>query len=117
MNRVIKIKEVVKYKGHNVTANGAVKLNFTAMYSELTNTISVLQMLNNDVKISCKIPGVKETLQLGMFRVKNVIIDDDGESVLKFESINDYVEMDNLNKIIGSDEFKILMVANIEMEE
>lgn len=114
---VVKIKEVVKYKGHNVTANGTVKLSLTAMYSELTNTIQVLQMLNNDVKLVCKLPDTKEPLKLGMFRVKNVIIDGDGESVLKFESINDFVEMNNLNTLVGSDEFRILMEANIESEE
>lgn len=112
----IKIKEVVSYKGHNISANGGVKLNFSAMYSELTNTIGVLQMLNNDVKIVAKLPGEK-AMAIGMFRVKNVIIDDDGESVLKFDTLSDYVEMDNLNKLIGKTEFVIQMTSDIEEEE
>lgn len=112
--QTIKISEFVKYNGHNIKASGAVNLSLKAMYSELTKTIQVLQLLNNDVKISAKVEG--EKMELGMFRVKNIIVDDDGESTLKFESINDYVEMDNLNKIIVKDEFKIMMVANIEEE-
>lgn len=114
--KLIKIKEFVKYKGHNVAGNGVVKLNFTAMYGELTKTIQTLQMLNNDVKITCKLPETKP-LVIGVFRIKNVIVDGDGESTLKFDSSNDFVEMDNLNKIIITDEFQILMEANIELEE
>ena len=114
--KTIKIKEFVKYKGHNVTQNGVVKLNFTAMYSELTKSIQTLQMLNNDIKLVCKMPET-DPFTIGVFRIKNVIVDGDGESTLKFESTNDFVEMDNLSKIVVSDEFVILMKSNVELEE
>lgn len=113
--QTIKISEFVKYNGHNIKASGAVTLSLKAMYSELTKTIQVLQMLNNDVKLTAKVEGEKK--EIGMFRVKNVIVDDDGESTLKFESISDYVEMNNLNSLVGKDEFKLLMVAKVEDEE
>ena len=45
----IKVKEVVKYHGHSLSANGSVNLTFKAGYSELTKTIQTFQMLNNDV--------------------------------------------------------------------
>ena len=112
----VKIKEMVKYKGHSVSQNGVIKLNLTAMYSELTNSIKALQMLNNDIKIMCRLPEAKPFV-LGVFRIKTIQIDGDGESTLKFDSTNDFVEMDNLSKIIVSDEFQILMEANIELEE
>jgi hypothetical protein len=77
-------------------------------------------MLNNDVSIKAKIPG-GSPMKLGFFRVKQIIIDGDGESVLKFNGLNDYIEMDNLNLLpLSTDEnkeFAVLMEAEIEEEE
>ena len=112
----VKVKEVVKYNGHNVRANGSVDISFKAMYGEITNSISVLQMLNNDVTIAAKLAGQKPK-KLGMFRVKNVSFDDDGESVLKFNSITDNVEMDNINEFVTMEEFQILLNSEVEEEE
>lgn len=115
----IKVKEVVKYNGHSLSANGSVNLAFKAMYGELTNTIKTMQMLNNDVTIKAKVGN--KTLKLGMFRIKDIRIGGDGESTIKFNGLNDYVEMDNLNELplrdSESQEFPILMFAEIEEEE
>ena len=112
----IKIREVVGYNGHNVKANGIVLLNLKAMYSELVNTIQVLQLLNNDVKISV-IEGKSEN-SLGMFRVKNVNVSDDGESVLKFETLAEAAEMDKINSLVGKEgEFVINMFAEVDTED
>lgn len=112
----VKIREVVSYNGHNVKSNGVVNLNLKAMYSELINTIQVLQLLNNDVKISV-IEGKSEN-SLGMFRVKNVSVSDDGESVLKFETLAEAAEMDKINSLVGKEtEFTINMFAEVETEE
>ena len=112
----IKIREVVSYNGHNVKSNGIVNLNLKAMYSELVNTIQVLQLLNNDVKISV-VEGKSES-SLGMFRVKNVSVSDDGESVLKFETLAEAAEMDKINSLVGKEtEFIINMFAEVEVED
>lgn len=116
----VKVKEIVKYGGHNLSANGSVNLTLKASYSELTNTIQLMQMLNNDVNIKAKIPGEK-AMKLGMFRIKEIKVEGDGESVIKFNSLNDYTEMDNLNylPIKGSEneEFAVMMSAEIEIEK
>lgn len=116
----IKVKEVVKYNGHSLSANGSVNLAFKASYSELTNSIQVMQMLNNDIAIAAKLPSNKKPIKLGLFRVKNVAFDGDGESTLKFSGLNDFIEMDNLNllplKNDDINEFVILMKAEIEEE-
>lgn len=116
----VKVKEVVKYGGHNLSANGSVNLTLKASYSELTNTIQLMQMLNNDVNIKAKIPGEK-AMKLGMFRIKEIKIEGDGESIIKFNSLNDYTEMDNLNylPIKGSEneEFAVMMSAEVEIEK
>ncbi len=112
-----KVQEVVKYGGHNLSANGKVGLTLNASYSELSNTIQVSQMLNEDVTIKAKLPG-KKAMMLGSFRVGKIEVFDDGESRIKFNGVSDYVEMDNLNSLPLRDEdvseFKVLMEADIE---
>lgn len=116
----IKVKEVVKYGGHSLSANGSVNFTLKASYSELSNTIQLMQLLNNDVGIKAKVPG-GSPMKLGFFRVKQIVIDGDGESTIKFNGLNDYIEMDNLNTLpLNSDEnkeFVVMMEAEIEMEE
>ena len=117
---IVKVKEVVKYNGHSLSANGSVNFNLKASYSELTNTIQMMQMLNNDVSIKAKLPAGKP-MKLGTFRIKQIVSDGDGESTLKFNGLNDYIEMDNLNLLpLNNDdnkEFVIMMEAEIEIEE
>ena len=114
-----KVKEIVEYAGHTLSANGNVNFTLKASYSELTNTIQLMQMLNNDVDIKARLPGGKP-MKLGSFRIKQITIDGDGESKIKFNSLNDYVEMDNLNMLPnnGADvkEFTVLLEAEIEIE-
>ena len=116
----VKVKEVVKYGGHSLSANGSVNFTLKAAYSELTNSIKLMQMLNNDISIKAKVPNGKP-MKLGMLRIKQIIIDGDGESTIKFNGLNDYVEMDNLNLLpLNSDEnkeFAVLMEAEIEKED
>lgn len=116
----VKVKEVVKYGGHSLSANGSVNFTLKAQYSELPNTIKLMQMLNNDVNIKAKVPGGKP-MKLGFFRVKQIVIDGDGESTIKFNGLNDYIEMDNLNLLpLNTDEnkeFVVLMGADIETDE
>ena len=116
----IKVREVVKYGGHSLSANGSVNFTLKASYSELTNSIQAMQMLNNDVTIKAKLPAGKP-MKLGMFRIKQIIVDGDGESILKFNGLNDYIEMDNLNLLpLNNDdnkEFVVMMEAEIESEE
>lgn len=117
---IVKVKEVVKYNGHSLSANGSVNFNLKASYSELPNTIQMMQMLNNDVSIKAKLPAGKP-MKLGMFRIKQIVVDGDGESTLKFNGLNDYIEMDNMNTLpLNNDdnkEFVIMMEAEIETEE
>ena len=116
----VKVKEVVEYAGHTLSANGNVNFTLKASYSELTKTIRLMQMLNNDVSIKARLPG-RKPMKLGNFRIKQIAIDGDGESKIKFNSLNDYVEMDNLNMLPnnGADvkEFTVLMEAEIEIEK
>lgn len=121
MSMELKVKQIVRYDGHNMAANGSVNLTLKAKYSQLTKTIELHQMLNNDVDISCKLPEESKPIKLGRFRIKQLLTDGDGESKIKFNGLKDYIEMDNLNMLpLNSDtvpEFVIQYKANIELEE
>lgn len=112
----IKVRQVVKYSGHSVGANGSINLTLKASYSELTNTVNLLQLLNNDVSIKAKLPGGKP-MKLGTMRVKDIKVDGDGESIVKFNGLSDYIEVDNLNGLIASEEFVVMYEADVEEEE
>ena len=64
-----------------------------------------------------KIPKAKK---LGIFRIKQITIDGDGESKIKFDTLKDYVEVDNLNSLpLNSDdvkEFQLMYKADVELE-
>lgn len=115
----VKVKEMMSYAGHNISANGSVNLTLKAMYSECTNSMKLLQMLNNDVKI--KVKKASSTFSLGMFRIKEVKFDGDGQSTVKFNTITDFADTDNLNNLVplGDEpkEFTVLFVTEIEEEE
>ena len=117
---IARVQEVVRYGGHNLSANGSVTLTLNASYSELVKTIQTMQMLNNDGSIKAKLPG-KKPMKLGMFRINHIDVFDDGTSRIKFKGISDYIEMDNLNSLPKKDEevpdFKVLYEADIEEED
>ncbi len=112
----LKVKQIVQYGGHSLKANGSVDFTLKAAYSELVNTIQTMQMLNNDITIKAKVN--KKVLPLGIFRIKQIIIDGDGESKLRFNGLSDYIEMDNLNMLpLNSDEvkdFMVMLTAEVE---
>lgn len=116
----VKVKEVVTYGGHSLSANGSVNFTLKAKYSELVNTIQLMQLLNNDIEIKAKIPAEKAK-RLGYFRIKSIGIDGDGESNIKFVGLHDSVEMDNLNSLPMNDsdikEFVVMMSSDVEIEE
>ena len=118
--KTIKVKEVVTYAGHSLRANGSVNLTVKAMYSELTNSIQMMQMLNNDVDLRAKVADGKP-MRLGYFRIQEIKVDGDGESTIKFNGISDNIEMDNLNNLPLNDadtkQFTILAVAEVDLED
>jgi hypothetical protein len=111
----IKLFGLASYKGHTVSDNGSVNLSFKFAYDELATPLKLCQMLNNDINVMVQLPDVGK-IKLGMFRLKMIRIDGDGESTVKFNSLSDFVETDNLNRIITKDLFKVKFSAVIEEE-
>lgn len=117
MAKKVVISEFVSYSGHNVSANGVVNLTLLAKYGELTNTIQAMQLLNEDIKMKARL-GSSKPMLLGIFRIKNIMVDGDGESKIKLASTRDAVELDNINALPFSNEdnseFMIRMEATVE---
>lgn len=117
--KTIKIKEIVSYGGHNITANGLVNLTLKAQYSQLVNTIKCTQLLNNDITLIARINNKPENL--GTFKIKQIDISGDGESKIKLFGGVDYVETDLINNLpLNIDDVKdfiVLLKADVEVEE
>lgn len=114
----VNVKAVAKYNGHTIGNNGNISLKLNCDYGEITNYVQLIQMLNNDVKIEVKHPEQKK-FSLGIFRIKTIQIDHDGEGRLTFSSTNDFVEVDNLNRLImqnKDEQFQAFFKADVELE-
>ena len=110
------LKTVAQYGGHSIKSNGNVDFTLRCDYSELVKYIQLVQALNNDVNITIKVPDEKP-FKLGAFRIKSIMIDHDGEGVLKFNGQTDFVEVDNLTRLVGCERFNVKFNAEIEVEE
>ena len=119
VERKIQFKVVAKYNGHNVKPSGAVDVNVLVDYSEMKETIQLLQLLNNDIKIDVKKPGEK-AFKLGSFRLQNLTYDHDGQAKIRFNSMSDFVEVDNLNRLIPMEKeerFVMRFDSLVELED
>jgi len=115
----VKIKVEGKYSTHSVKANKNVDVTFKIPYSELTEYIKTIQMLNENVIIAGKIGSDKKPLKLGTFMVSAINIDRDGQGTFKINTQLDFANADHLNELATrTDEpLIIFMKANIELED
>lgn len=116
----IEIKQICKYAGHTVKANGIITLVLKADYEQLVNTLELCQLLNNDLTLSVKLPRSKP-MKVGEFRIHQIQVSGDGESTLKFTGMSDYIEMNNINMLPVSreehDTFTVRYFAEVELED
>lgn len=117
MEKEVKFKITGVYKGHSVKQNGIVELNLGFRYSELHLSVLNTQLLNENVSLYAKIDGKVE--QLGIFMIKNISIDHDGNSTIKYGSTIDNAETNKINDLSHkkSDEVMFLVKATIDLEE
>lgn len=115
----VKVKTEAKYFSHNVKKNKSIDLVVTAPYSELQNYIQTIQMLNEDIDVVAKIGADKKSSKLGVFKIQNITIDNDGEGKIKLNSQLDFVETQNIDKLaMRNDEpLKLMFKCEIEVEE
>lgn len=110
----VKIKLLGNYNGHNIKSNKSIDLNLKMPYDELTNYIQLVQLLNENITVYFKI-GKEKPKKIGLFMIKDLKIDGDGEGKLKLNSLLDYVEISSVNNLATNTEeiLKFLFVAKI----
>lgn len=113
MPKELKTRSLAKYNGHSIKTNKAVDLTLKFSYEELPNYIKLIQFLNENVTVTIK-RGDNKPQKLGTFMVKEIKIDHDGEGQIKFNSMMDYIEPDELNTLVGEDIFKVMFEATTE---
>lgn len=116
MAKDVKFKAVGNYKGHSVKANGIIELNIGYKYDELVNTILATQLLNENVTMVAKLSD--GATNLGSFMIKNIAIDHDGNSTIRYNSNMDHVEADSVNDLarMKNEDVRFMFKASIEEE-
>ena len=116
MEQKIKTKVVGEYNGHSIKQNKNIDVSFKCKYDQLAEYIQLIQYLNVDTKIVVKLPD-EEPFTIGTFRVKSVNVDHDGEGKVQFNSMTDFVELDGINRLVGTELIKILFTADVELPD
>lgn len=113
----IKSQMMVQYNGHSFTKNGDLDLNFKVDYSEIVNVLSLMRMLNQNIDVQVKL-GRDKPETLGVFHIKNINVDRDGESKVKFNSETSSINPDKLMDLAEPDTIIMLRAsAVIETED
>lgn len=110
----VSIKTIASYGGHNINQVKNISLTLKFTYDTITKYIQSIQMLNENVSIIAAIDG--EKIKLGSFMINSINIDHDGAGKIKFKSQVDYVELENITKIISNDAFKVALIAEIDTD-
>lgn len=115
MAKIVKIKSLAKYNGHNVKASKSVDFNLLFSYEELPNYIQLIQLLNENVEITAKVED-EAPQKIGTFMINSINVDHDGVGKIRFNSLLDHVEADIINDLVG-ETFKVIFKASVEDEE
>lgn len=115
MAKVIKVKAVAKYNGHNIKSSKSIDLNLLFDYDELPQYIQLVQLLNENVEIITKV-GDNAPQKIGTFMLNQIAIDHDGQGKIRFNSLLDAVNADEINNLVG-ETFNAMFKASIEDEE
>lgn len=111
----LKIKIKMSYGGHSINNSGIVNLNLSCSYEELSNVVQLLQFISTDVTLFTKQDG--KTNKLGVFTIKNISINNNGESKIKLSSLVDAVNLHYISEIIDKELVKVCFTSEIEVEE
>ena len=112
----IKLKMVGYYNGHAIKTNKIIDLSFKFKYDEeIVNVIKLLQLINENIEVGIKANG--NIIRLGLFQIKNISFDKNGECNLKLFSQIDYVENLNINYIVDDGPITVLFKSKITESE
>ena len=115
MSEQHKVKLIAKYEGHNVKKNQNASLSLSCAYNQLNNVIQLMGGLNVDIDTAFK--EADKTVRLGEFRLWKVCVENDGSSILQFNSMADYIEFEPLGFLAQNAEEEFVMLFKYTLEE
>ena len=115
MVKKISVKTFATYKAHSVNAKGVVKLTVSIAYTDLSDAVKLLQLLNGDVNVKAKF-GNEKPIKIGSFQIDKFVVDRDGNVKLTFNSSTDYVELDMIANLITDDDSTFVLGCDGEVE-
>lgn len=112
----VKIKFEAKYQTHNVKSNKSIDVTFKMSYSELTQYLQTIQMLNENVLVASKI-GADKPRKLGTFMISNLNVGGDGEGKLKINSQLDYVDGIAIQELAEKADEPLILLMKADIED
>ena len=120
MTERVTVEQVVTSGGYSISAAGVTMITFKCKYGELVNTVQMLQLLNNDIDIFATVPSEREKIVGNSFRLKQIVVDGDGEQTTKLQGVSELTEVDTLTRLPFKNadipEFRIKLVSLVELE-
>ena len=99
------IKAVAIYNGHTIKKNFDIELKLRFIDEQLPNALQFVACIGKQVILKAKVG--KEAYQLGVFNINRINIDKDGNAFISFMSNNDYVNLENIEKLMVEDDVRI----------
>lgn len=116
----ISIEQVVTSGGYSISANGVLTVTLKSSYSCIKETMSLLQMLNNDIELKAKVPGEKDKALGKYFRIKQITIDGDGEQSIRLQGLTEFSDVNEISLLPFKNsevpEFKVFYSSLVEVE-
>lgn len=120
MTEKVEVEQVVTSGGYSISAAGVTMVTFKCKYGELVNTVQMLQLLNNDIDIAATVPGEKKKPVGYSFRLKQIVVDGDGEQTVKLQGVSELTDVETLSTLPFRNaeipEFRIMLSSSIELE-
>ena len=108
----IKTTIEAQFDGFVTRKNGDIDLKIRAPYSELVNVMNLLQMIDCNIKVACKVNQGK-AFSLGTFWLYKLIFDKDGESKITFNTELTCSEYENFKELLAPEAVIMLQAKAI----
>lgn len=116
MEKEMKLKSPVVFKGLSVSPAKVVTLKVSLRYDEIMTSINLLSGLNSDINIMAKI-GDKKPCNLGTFTIGSISFDKDGNATVPFKSMVENVNLAVICNMVDEEYIQLMFKALLELPD
>lgn len=116
MEKEMKLKSPVVFKGLLVSPSKVVTLKVSLRYDEIMTSINLLSGLNSDINIMAKI-GDKKPCNLGTFTIGSIGFDKDGNATVPFKSMVENVNLVQICNMVDEEYIQLMFKALLELPD